>query len=133
MRSFLYVVTILSALPAGAVQAQSSLTATAHVAGTIEATAPRVDMTLNRRGLVRVSGATEQNANRGLLEKTYVTDAADERALRMIWVADGRGLHKELRSTDITELKVLLAQRATDLTTNGRRRITVTKVVASDS
>src|SRR5687768_8213833 len=133
MRTFLFVATALSALQAGAVSAQHTVTATAQVVGTLEATPTRVEMTSSAPGVVRISAAESTQTRRGVLERTYVTDASPASEQRMVWVADGRGLRRELCASDVTALNVLLGRRAIDLSTDGNRRIIVTKVVASDS
>ena len=133
MRTFLFVATALSALQAGAVSAQQTIAATAHVAGTLEATPARVEMTSTARGVVRITAAESGQPVRGVLERTYITDVSPTSEPRMVWVADGRGLRRELCASDVTALNVLLGRRAIELETDGKRRVIVTKVVASDS
>jgi hypothetical protein len=133
MRTFLFVATALSILHAGAVSAQHTITATAHVAGTLEASPARVEMKATTRGVVRVTTGESAQSARGVLERTYVTDASPSSETRAVWVADGRGLRRQVRDADVTALKVLLGRNAIDLATDRDRKIIVTKVVAADS
>ena len=133
MRTFLVVATALSALHAGAVSAQHTITATAHVAATLEATPARIEMKSTTKGVVRITTAESAQSARGVLERTYVTDASPSSETRAVWVADGRGLRREVCETDVTALEVLLGRNAVDLAVDRDRKIIVTKVVAADS